>query len=455
MKRTALFPSQQSSSPDFTAHVAQGYTSTSVLLEEDKNVQAKVSVMRYLLFCCLAIVAFAAECAGEEWNRFRGPNGSGVSPATGIPITWTDADYRFQIDLPGTGNSSPVIWQQKLFVTAADAKQSQRYLLCYSTATGKLLWQKTFPFEVEKKHAKNSFATNTPACDARSVYAIWQSQKESQLLAFDHDGQELWKYDLGPFESGHGGGTSPIVVGDLVVVNNNQEGKDSFLAAIHAATGTVAWKVPRARIKATYSTPCVFRNAQGKDELIFSSWHEGVTSIDAATGKINWEIDVFEHDQEKRAIGSPIVAGDLVIATCGFAGGKRYLVALRPQGNQAVEEYRLDRMVNHQPTAVLVDDLLFMWNDQGVVTCVRAKSGETVWQKRVGGNYAGSPICVGKALYAMSQDGEAVVLSASETFAELGRMKLPSGSSATPAVGDRLLWLRVENKLLALGPTTK
>jgi len=140
-----------------------------------------------------------------------------------------------------------------------------------------------------------------------------------------------------------------------------------------------------------------------------------------------------------------------VIATCGFAGGKRYLVALRPEGGQAVEEYRLDRMVNHQPTTILVGGLLFMWNDQGVVTCVRAKSGETVWQKRVGGNYAGSPICVGNALYAMSQDGQMVVLAASETFAELGRMKLPSGSSATPAVGDGLLWLRVENKLLAVG----
>ena len=370
-------------------------------------------------------------------------------------MTWQESDYRFQIDLPGTGNSSPVIWQQKLFVTAADVKQAQRYLLCYSTATGKLLWQKTFPFHVEKKHAKNSFASNTPACDAQRVYTIWQSQQESQLLAFDHEGKELWKFDLGPFDSGHGGGTSPIVVGDLVVVNNNQEGQDSFLAAIHAGTGELAWKVPRARIKATYSTPCVFRSAAGNDELIFSSWHEGVTSVDPATGKINWELEVFERDQEKRAIGSPIVAGDLVLANCGFAGGKRFLVALRPKGKETVEEYRLDRMVNHQPTAILARDLLFMWNDQGVVTCVRAKSGETVWQKRVGGNYAGSPVCVGNALYAMSQDGEAVVLSASDTFAELGRMKLPSGSSATPAVGDGLLWLRVENKLFALGAAGK
>lgn len=411
--------------------------------------------MRHLLLCCLLAVALAAESTGEEWNRFRGPNGSGLSEVVGIPVSWAERDYRFQIDLPGTGNSSPVIWQQKLFVTAADAKQSQRHLLCFSTSTGELLWQKSFPFEVEKKHAKNSFASNTPTCDAERVYTIWQSQKESQLLAFDHKGKELWKYDLGPYESGHGGGTSPIVVGDLVVVNNNQEGKDSFLAAIHANTGTLAWKIPRARIKATYSTPCVFHNGAGADELIFTSWHEGVTSVDAATGKINWELDVFERDQEKRAIGSPIVAGDLVLASCGFAGGKRYLVAMRPKGSEAVEEYRLDRMVNHQPTAILVGDLLFMWNDQGVVTCVRAKSGETVWQKRVGGNYAGSPVCVGNALYAMSQDGEVVVLSASDTYAELGRMKLPGGSSSTPAVGDGLLWLRVENKLLALGTKAK
>ena len=407
--------------------------------------------MRIIFVFLLAPLFFPAASFGEEWSRFRGPNGSGVSGSGGFPVSWTEKDYRFQIDLPGSGNSSPVIWKDKLFVTAADVNQLQRHLLCYSTATGKLLWQKSWPLEKEKKHAKNSFASNTPACDAERVYTIWQSRAGSQLLAFDHQGQELWKYDLGPFESNHGGGTSPVVVGDLVVVNNNQEGKDSFLLAVKTATGEQAWKVPRAQIKATYSTPCVFRNAQGHDELIFSSWHEGITSVDPASGKVNWEQEVFERDQEKRAIGSPIVVGDLVLANCGFAGGKKFLVALRPKGNTVVEAYRLDKMVNHQPTTLAVDDLLFLWNDQGVVSCMQTKSGETVWQKRVGGNYAGSPICVGKALYAMSQDGEVVVLAAAAEFKELGRMKLPNGSSATPAVGGGLLWLRVENKLLAIG----
>ncbi|QDU25550.1 outer membrane biogenesis protein BamB [Anatilimnocola aggregata] len=409
----------------------------------------KTLIFSFALTLALALVT--ASSGAEEWNRFRGPNGSGLSTAAGIPTTWTEKDYRFQIDLPGSGNSSPVIWQDKLFVTAADAQKLERYLLCYSTGSGGLLWQKSWPLEKEKKHAKNSYASNTPACDAERVYTIWQAKERSQLLAFDHLGQELWKYDLGRFESNHGCGTSPIVVGDVVVVNNNQEGESSFLIGVKAATGEQAWKIPRAQVKATYSTPCVFRNAQGKDEVIFSSWHEGITSVDPTTGKINWEKDVFERDQEKRAIGSPIVAGDLVLANCGFAGGKKFLVAMRPNGETAAEEYRLDRMVNHQPTTIAVGDLLFLWNDQGVVSCVHAKSGQSVWQKRVGGNYAGSPICVGKALYAMSQDGELVVLAAAEEYQELGRMKLPSGSSATPAVGSGLLWLRVEDKLLALG----
>jgi outer membrane protein assembly factor BamB len=400
--------------------------------------------------CLLSLFCLALPAWGEDWNRFRGPNGSGVATAN-IPTQWTDADYAFRLDLPGSGNSSPVLSGDKLFVTAADVQAKLRSLVCFSAKTGEKLWQRDWPLEAEKKHAKNSYASNTPACDAERVYVLWQSRTSSQLIALDHQGADQWSYELGPFASGHGCGTSPIVAGGLVVINNNQEGENSCLLALEAASGKLAWRVPRAQIKATYSTPCLFRGADGHEELIFTSWHEGMTGVELRTGKILWESEVFEHDQEKRAIGSPIVAGDLVLGNCGFAGGKKFLVAMRPSGEKTAEAFRLDRMVNHQPTALVVDKLLFMWNDQGVVSCHDAATGKAYWQKRVGGNYAGSPICVGKAIYAMSQDGEAVVLAASAEFQELGRMKLPNGSSATPAVGAGLLWLRVEDKLLAVG----
>lgn len=387
----------------------------------------------------------------EEWNRFRGPNGSGLAAEGNIPSHWTANDYVHQIKLPGNGNSSPVIWKDKLFVTAAEEASRQRHLVCYHTLTGKKLWQESWPFEKEKKHAKNTFASNTPACDAERVYTLWQAQANSQLVACDHAGKRLWQIELGPYESNHGCGLSPIVVGNIVVVNNNQEGKDSYLLGVEAATGKEVWRVSRKPVKATYSTPTVFRNAIGEDELIFTSWHYGFTSVNPLTGKVNWELDTFEKEHEKRSVGSPIVAGGMVLGNCGFAGGKKYLVALKPNGKSATEVYRLDRNVNHQTTAIAVKDLLFLWNDQGVVVCCKLATGEILWEKRVGGNYAGSPIAIGGLLYAMSQNGEVVVLKAAAEFEEVGRVKLPEGSSATPAVGSGLLWLRVEDQLLAVG----
>lgn len=395
--------------------------------------------------------AIVSPLAAQEWTRFRGPNGSGVSSDKSIPVTWTDQDYAWTVDLPGSGHSSPVIWEDKLFVTAADDKTFVRQLLCYRTTDGKLLWAKKWPFEKEKKHAQNTFATNTPTCDAERVYVIWQSRGASQLVAVDHAGQEAWSYDLGPFPSGHGGGTSPIVVGDLVVLNNQHEGDGAALLAVNRKTGALAWKLPREKSKATYSTPCVFRAADGRDELIVTSWLHGVTGVDPLTGKVLWERDVFGRDEERRAISSPFVAGDLVLGSCGFAGGKKYLVALRPKGEQTEEVFRLEKGANHQPTALAYDNLLFAWSDQGIVTCLAADTGKQLWQKRVGGNYAGSPVCVGGRLYAMSQDGRVVVLAAAAEFAELAKIDLPEGSSSTPAVSGGRMFLRTPRKLLAVG----
>lgn len=399
---------------------------------------------------CFVVVA-AVPAGAQEWTRFRGPNGSGLSPDKSIPTSWTDKDYAWTVDLPGNGHSSPVIWQDKLFVTAADEKALVRQLLCLSTTDGRLLWSKSWPFEKEKKHAANTFATNTPTCDAERVYVVWQARAESQLLAFDHAGQEQWRHDLGPFASGHGGGTSPIVVGDHVLLNYNQEG-DSRLLAVHRKTGTLAWKTPREKAKASYSTPCVFRTADGREEAIFTSWLQGITSVDPLTGRVLWERAVFNpDDEERRAIGSPFVAGDLVYGNAGFAGGKKFLVALRSQGEKVDEVFRLEKGANHQPTAIAYENLLFAWNDQGVVTCLARDSGTQHWQKRIGGNYAGSPVCIGGRLYAMSQDGTLVVLAASAEFQELAKIELPEGSSATPAVSGGRLFLRTHRKLLAVG----
>lgn len=393
--------------------------------------------------------------ADEPWSRFRGPNGSGVSEATTIPTKWTEKDYNWIIDLPGPGNSSPVVRDDKLFVTAADEDKLLRHLLCYSTKDGKLLWSQGVPFSKEKKHLRNSYASNTPAVDAQRVYTLWQSRESSQIKAYDHAGKELWTAELGPYKSGHGGGLSPIVVDDLVVLNNVQEG-DSFLVGLDAATGDQRWRIPRESVKATYSTPCVFADAAGNKQLIFTSWKHGVTCVDPKTGKIVWEENVFEPSgQEKRSIGSPVTSEGVVYGTCGFVGGKKFLVALKPAaatpGSRVEEIFRIERGANHMPTALVYQGRVYCWTDAGIVMCLDSLSGKTIWQQRLGGNFSGSPVCVAGKLYCLSEDGEMVVLATGDEFQELARVTVDGGSSGTPAVSDGVMYFRTDAKLYSLG----
>lgn len=414
--------------------------------------------MRRRFVACVGLMIAASFASADDsaWNRFRGPNGSGISPVRGIPTAWTAADYRWTIDLPGTGISSPVVWGDRLFVTAADEEKLERSLLCYAVKDGKLLWSRSVPFAKEKKHRHNSYATNTPAVDETRVYTFWQGRGASQLLAYDHDGALLWTYEAGPYKSGHGGGISPVVVDGVVALNLNHEG-DSRLVGVDAATGKKRWSVPRDAVRATYSTPCTYADATGRNVLIFTSWRHGFTGLDPLTGKVLWEVtDVFDakDEEDKRAIGSPFVADGLAYGNCGFVGGKKIMAAVKldsaASGKPPEAAFRVERNVAQMPSGIAYDGLLFIWNDAGIVVCVKADTGKTVWTERIGGNFSCSPVCIDGKLYCVSEEGEVVVIAAAEKFEELGRTMLDEGSAGTPAVAGDTLYLRTYSKLYAL-----
>jgi outer membrane protein assembly factor BamB len=389
----------------------------------------------------------------QEWSRFRGPNGSGLSEAKTIPVKWTDNDIRWKVKLPGEGISSPVVWGEKLFVTAAEPDIGQRHLICLSATGGKELWRQTEAFRVYKKHKVNSFATCTPAVDAERVYTVWQSAELSALLAFSHDGKPVWKFELDPFSEGHGGGISPIVWNDLVILACDQQGP-SYLVAVDRVTGERRWKTPRRSKRAGYSTPCVYQVSGRPDELIFTEWTHGITGLDPLTGNVRWEVDCFGK-QTERAIASPIVAGDVIFGTCGFVTSDKHCVAIRPNDSggkiEAKELFRIEKTAPHLPTPLAYNGRLFLWTEKGVVTSVKLENGETVTTKRIGGNFSASPICIAGKLYAVSDDGEVVVLTADDALEELARNSLEESSSATPAVSGGRLFLRTKSRLLCIG----
>ncbi|MBL9091837.1 MAG: PQQ-binding-like beta-propeller repeat protein [Planctomycetaceae bacterium] len=411
--------------------------------------------LRSSLVALLLAASFAASVDAQEWTRFRGPNGTGVSDDASIPTTWTDKDYLWKAELPGAGHSSPVIWGDKVFLTSALDDPQQRVVLCLDANTGKILWDRRFDYHVHKKHLLNSFASPTPAVDAEHVYVSWSVPESLTLMALTHDGRDVWKLDLGKFVSQHSAGNSPVVVGDMVVLVNEQDDAEkvkgdgggetgvSYLHAVSCKDGRTIWQTPRKSATVTYSTPMVRELPDGGTELLFNSQAHGLGGIDPKTGKTNWEAtDVLT----KRSVSSPIMAAGLVFGTCGSGGGGNYIVAVKP-GPKPEVVYKITEQACYVPTLVAKGNLLFSWSDAGVVSCLDAPTGEVKWRERVGGKFFGSPIIVGDRLYALASDGTVVVLSATDKFAELARIELGETSHSTPAVANHKLFLRTESHL--------
>jgi len=383
---------------------------------------ASIPVLTQLLTCprrfflrprmrtgCLFLWGLAAQIEGggraeDCWTRFRGPNGAGVSNATTVPVQWTAADYNWVIDLPGVGHSSPVVWRERVFVTCGDPETAERMLLCLHADDGRTLWRHDFPSKPYGQHASSCYATATPAVDAQGVVTTWTTPEAVVLIAHDLAGQEMWRRELGPYVGMNGSGASPILVGDQVVLANEQDdgrflsriatgtenpdapvGKGSILA-LDRQTGVIRWELPRTTALASYATPCVRATPAGTSELILTGTAHGVTGVDLATGEVRWEIpDVFP----ERCVGSPVLAGDLVVAGFGRGVHGSVCVAARAgksgRGDATTLAFQVDKGVPLVPTPVAYRGLLFLWADAGVVTCLDAASGKLHWRERVGG----------------------------------------------------------------------
>jgi len=384
-----------------------------------------------------------------NWPRFRGPNGQGVAEGVRFPAAWAGTDYLWKVRLAGGGHSSPVVWGDRVFITGADPKTATRHIQCLAAADGRVLWTKTYEGTPCHLNPLNAYASSTPALDAERLYLSWASPTAYIVVALTHDGREVWRADLGPWKSQHGYGTSPMVVGDLVVLTNDQQGPSSMVA-LDAATGRTRWKVPRPSGRAAYAVPALYRDAGGRTHLVVASQAAGVAGLDPATGRALWQVPGA---LPERVVASPVLAGDLVLTTCGTGGRGRHVIAVRPpqsEGANAVVVWKMTSDAPYAPTAVARGDRVYLWTESGVVSCLEAATGRRLWRERVGGKFYASPIVVGGRLYNVSTKGEVVALASAERFRLLGRTDLGEKSQATPAVAGGRMFLRTWSHLMAL-----
>ena len=398
----------------------------------------------------LVFLSVALSAHAQEWNRFRGPNGSGVSAAP-FPTQWTAKDYLWSIPLPGRGHSSPVAWQDHVYVTAADNKSGKRFVLCVNAKDGTTIWQRDFADAAYKMHARNSIATSTPCVDKDRLYLTWATPARYVVQALDRKtGKDVWQIDLGKYVSQHGFGASPILYEDLLILTNEQD-KTGSLHALDTKTGKEVWKLPRNSGNATYSAPCIYEIPGRAAEIVFTNWQHGITAVEPRTGKIKWEISCFEPKKQERAIASPIVAGDLVIGTCGFVTAQKHFVAVRPTNDgKAREVWRIEKAVAYMPTPVVKGNRIFACSELGVMSCIDVANGKVIWQERLDNKFSASPIGAGQALYCTADDGEVFVVEASDTFKLLGRSRLGEATQSTPAITAGVMVFRTEGKLMAV-----
>jgi outer membrane protein assembly factor BamB len=271
-------------------------------------------------------------------------------------------------------------------------------------------------------------------------------------VSLSHKGEVQWEKNMGPVSGGHGFGASPILYQDLVILNNDQENEKGNLFALHATNGEVAWTVPRRSKRISYSVPCVFQ-----EKLVFVNWQHGFTAIDPADGSVVDEKSVFNLKTNERAISSPVVVGELVIGTCGFTANPKHCVAMKMTGGKWEEVWRIEKNVPHIPCVVASGskELVFLWDDSGIVTCVETATGKPHWKERLPnmqGTCFGSPVTDGKHIFCADESGNIHVIAASKDFNYLAFNPLGESCKTTPAIADGKMYVRTAETLHAIKP---
>ena len=414
----------------------------------------------------LTLAVTPTHSMAQEWSRFRGPNGTGISHAKTIPTAIGAADLRWKVELPGTGHSSPVLWGEQIFLTSTADQAGGISVLCLDANDGSLLWRQDFAHTPFARHQFNSFASSTPAVDAERVYVVWNEPEHYLLSALDHKGKLLWQRDFGAFVSQHGCGISPIVYDGKVILGNEQDSEKfvkevprtgtSFVVAVDTKTGRTIWQTPRQSAVVAYSTPCVYQPKGAKPALIFDSQGHGIYALNPEDGKLLWS---YEQAFDKRCVSSPLLAGDIILGSCGTGGGGSFVTAIKAgdakAGRSPELAYQIKKSAPYVPTGIAVGDRVWLWSDAGILTCLESATGVIRYQERVGGNFFGSPVWVEGRLFCVSTSGELVVAEASDKFNVLHRYALNELCHTTPAVALGRMFIRTEKHLWSFGGTSK
>jgi outer membrane protein assembly factor BamB len=436
--------------------------------------------------CALFLIVFLSRAAayGENWPHWRGPAQTGVSTERGLPERWSETEnVAWRAPVRGLGISSPIVWDNYVFVTSQIGRGARRpgthptlvqggspaeagerplggssastagpitfLVTALSRTDGHKLWEYELRAEgqLAEVHDKHNLASASPATDGRRVYAWFGT---GQIVALDMAGKLIWSRHLGreyaPFNINWGHSSSPTLFnGTLVLLCYHDP--TAYLISLDAESGKTLWRRERGKDINSYSTPLVVQTGTGAELVVNSS--VGVSAHNPTSGELLWHIE----ESNRFPIPMPIASDGIIYTSRGYRSGP--YMAIRPGGAGDVSRshviWRADTGAPYVSSLVHYGGLLYMAGDVGVLSAIDARTGQRVWQERTGGVFTASPVAADGKIYLLSEDGQAIVLAAGTTPRVIARNRLDARQLASPAISGGRIFIRTDNAVLAIG----
>lgn len=436
------------------------------------------SNLRRALTFVACLFSLSLSPLAAPWPQWRGPDGQGVSPESKLPSEWApDKNITWKTPIPGRGHSSPVVWNDRVFLTtdiegdtipgAAPAKHAiegkpfvhpdsvggNRHhtmkVLALDARSGKILWEQTaYAGAVyDDRHKRGSYASPTPVTDGRRVFAYFGSEG---VYAYDVDGKPLWKASVGKIATlGMGVATSPVLHRDLIILQcDDDEGAKSFIVALDASTGRERWRQPR-KVQVSWATPAV-RRVGSRTELV-TNGTELIIAYDPATGKELWQVKGVESN----AIHTPLLWQDMVFLTAGFPAKRT--IAIVGSSEKAGEAPRIawqyDKGTAYVASGIAYGDYIYLITDKGILSCLDPRTGDVKYDNgRVPtpASFMASPVAFDGKLLITSVEGETFVIKAGPQHEVLQKNSVGEPVMASLAIADGSIYIRGEQHLFKI-----
>lgn len=401
--------------------------------------------LRLILLLLTLIATCVDSTNGEDWPGWRGPRGDGISLETSAPLSWSATEnIGWRTRLPGNGLSSPIVLGSRVFVTAGNSSDETRRVICLDTATGEILWNvSVHQGPGGTMHRFNSTASSTPVSDGKLVFATFVDDRGLYVVALDFDGTIVWAKNPGTFYSNHGFAACPVIYGEGVIINGQQDG-EAFVCMLRRTDGHELWRhIPTTNLR-SFSTP-LLTTVEGEDQLILTGSAKTL-GLNPNTGETVWHAD----GPSQKFVCTPAVGHGMVFS---FGGSPdKHAMALRLGGRgdilQSGLAWRNEKSMPYVPSPILVGNYLHIINDNGVYTCLEPRTGKTLKTARKFGSVYSSPIAVADRIYFFEDSGNCTVIQNNDRFEVLAQNALGEPTQTTPAISNGRLYIRTDSHLV-------